>query len=469
MKHSVRSTLVTLGLGVLLQRILQLATFLCVGKALGVERLGTYAEGLGLAALLAVLAGTGVRNVLARAIAQEPAAAGTLVRAAVRARLLLGTALLVPAIAITFATAPQPWFWTLCLLQVLPTAFDLKNLLDATGRTGREVLLETSAAVLQLLLVAIWLLAGGQALEPLAAIALASRCLYAAGALPAIARLPQTPSLRPWHGLLRRSFTVSLGQTAHELMAAGDVWLVAVLFGQGAAGLYAVAIRLSTAALVPSAQLARLLLPHLLRATAAGDPQRTVRTALRATAFATLPMMAGGAVVAEGLCGLFGADFTFAAPALRIVLLALCLQHLGWQCSHALFAQGRDTAYAAGLWWPALVHALLLGTFAALGDAASAALAMLLAQVAYLGAGLALLRRSLAGTPWSFWIGPLATAAATAATAAVPGLALEGRLGLIAQLIAGGLGFGLALWLVELRGRVRTLGDGLAAASGFRG
>ena len=86
MKHSVRSTLVTLGLGVLLQRILQLATFLCVGKALGVERLGTYAEGLGLAALLAVLAGTGVRNVLARAIAQEPAAAGTLVRAAVRAR-----------------------------------------------------------------------------------------------------------------------------------------------------------------------------------------------------------------------------------------------------------------------------------------------------------------------------------------------------------------------------------------------
>lgn len=226
-KHSVRSTILTLGLGVLLQRLLQLATFLCVGKALGVERLGIYAEGLALAALLSVLAGSGVRNLLARAIARDTAAAGTLVRAAVRARLSIGAALLLPAIAIAFLRAERPWFWTLCLLQVLPTAFDLKNLLDASGRPGREVALETTASVVQLLLVAVWFAVGGRELEALAGIALGSRCIYALGALPAIARLPRAAVSQPWRQLLRGSLGVSLGQTAHELMAVGDVWLIA--------------------------------------------------------------------------------------------------------------------------------------------------------------------------------------------------------------------------------------------------
>ncbi len=471
-KHSVRSTLVTLGLGVAVQRLLQLATFLGIGRALGAERLGQFAEGQALAALLAVLAGTGVRNVLARAIAHQPEAAATLVRAAVRARLLVGSTLLLPAIALSFAASLQPWFWTLCLLQVVPGAFDLKNLLDAAGRTGREVALETATALLQLLLVGVWLASGGHELTPLAAIALGSRCLYAAGAVRTIARLPRTanvhpsPTLRPG---LRGSIAVSVGQTAHELMAAGDVWLVAQLFGQGTAGLYAIAVRLAAAALVPSAQLARLLLPHLLRATAAGDPQRTVRTAMRSTAFATLPMAAGGAIVALPLCGLCGPEFTAAAPALRLALLAGCLQHLGWQCSHALFASGRDAAYAASLWWPAVLHALLLGAFASVGSPASAALAMLLAQACYLGTGLWLQRGSLALASTNLWGSPFVAAAATAAAAMAPGLCGAGPLTLVLQLGAGGAAFAASLWCFELRGRHRRIGDGLAAASGFWG
>jgi O-antigen/teichoic acid export membrane protein len=465
-KHSVRSTLATLGIGVLVQRLLQLATFLCIGQALGVERLGRYAEGQALGALLAVLAGAGVRNVLARAIARQPDAAGTLLRTAVAARFRTGTALLAPALAIAFAVADEPWFYALCLLQVLPAAFDLKNLLDATGRTGREVAIETGTAALQFALVGAWLAAGGRDLLPLAAIALGCRSLYAAFAVPAIARLPRDPAIAPTTAL-RGSLPVSLGQTAHELLAAGDVWLVARLFDPETAGLYALAGRLATAALVPSGQLARLLLPHLLRATAAGDPQRTARTALRATAFATLPMVGGGLVVAEPLCALFGPGFAAAAPALRLVLLAGCLQHLGWQCSHALFAAGRDRAYAAGLWWPAVLHALLLGAFAAQPDAGSAALAMLLAQAAYLGNGLFGLRTTFASAPGQLWLRPLFVGAATAAAAAVPLALLDTKLALGAALTTGGLGFLLSLWCVELRGRVRGLGDGLASASGF--
>ena len=50
MKHSVRSTLVTLGLGTTMQRVLQLVTFLAIGRALGAPRLGQFAEGQALAA-----------------------------------------------------------------------------------------------------------------------------------------------------------------------------------------------------------------------------------------------------------------------------------------------------------------------------------------------------------------------------------------------------------------------------------
>lgn len=351
---------------------------------------------------------------------------------------------------------------------MLPAAFDLKNLLDASGRSGAEVALETSASLLQFVLVIGWLAAGGHDLTVLAGITLASRCVYAAGALPAIRALPHTGEAVSLENVFRRSLAVSLGQTAHELMTAGDVWLVAVLFGQATAGLYAVAVRIAAAALLPSAQVARLLLPHLLRATAAGSPARTVATALRATSFATLPMVAGGAVVAEPLCALFGADFVFAAPALRLVLLAACLQHLGWQCSHALFAAGRDAAYAAGLLGPAVLHALLLGTFAGGGDAASASLAMLGAQIAYLIAGLWLMRGALA-TSGRLWLGPLAVATATGLCAVVPALWLAGPVALAVQLTAGACGLLASLWLVELRGRWRRIGDGLAAASGFRG
>jgi hypothetical protein len=36
------------------------------------------------------------------------------------------------------------------------------------------------------------------------------------------------------------------------------------------------------------------------------------------------------------------------------------------------------------------------------------------------------------------------------------------------QLAAGGCACALGLWLVEFRGRIGRVGDGLAAASGFR-
>ncbi|MEO6595217.1 MAG: hypothetical protein ABIP94_10740 [Planctomycetota bacterium] len=484
MKHAVRSTLICLGLGVVGQRLLQLAAFVCIGRALGVDRLGLYAQGLALAGLLGVLASAGVRNLLARAVARNPAGARQLVLTAVRMRLGVGTALAAAATGLAWTTAADPWFWTVCALQVLPSAFDLKNLLDAAGRTRAEVALEVGAAAGQLVFVLLWLAAGGSDLTVLAAIALGSRCLYAIGAVAAIARLPGNEPDRAQPALAQRELVlprlgdrigIALAHSAHEAMATGDVWLVAACFGDGTAGLYAVAARFATAALLPSAQLARLLLPHMLHASSVGDPSRTFGTAWRATLLATLPMCAGGVAVAGPLCGLSGPEFTAAGPALVLLLFAGCLQHIGWQCSHALLASRRDAAYARSMLWPAVMHACLLGGSAAWfasahasQNARLAAACAALAHAVYALAGWRSAHRGSQTAAPARLTGVVAVTAATGLFAALPRACCDGALLLPMQLLAGGLAFGFGLWFIELRGRLRQIGDGLVSASGFR-
>jgi O-antigen/teichoic acid export membrane protein len=462
---------VALGAGIVVQRTCQLAAFVLAGHALGVAGLGVLAQGLAMAAVLAVATNAGVGNLAARAIAADPDAARGLVVAVVRRRLLLG-GLLASAVGLAgWLGTSKPLFWWLCALQVLPAAFDCKQLADATGRTRREVGLDAAVAALQLLAVVACTQLGQPGLETFAAIALAARCAYAGAAARAILRLRDGTTATPanvWHA------RPAAAQLLHEAMALGDVWLVAAVLGDAAAGFYALALRFAAAALLPSVQLVRLLLPHLLRAAGSGDAARTFATALRGTAFATLPVLAGGLVTANALCRLAGEAFAPAAPALVLLLLAGCLQHVGWQCSHALLAARADRTFAHLLGWPALAQATMLVALPALAPASGATGAVAAALVAVAGngafatVGLALLRPLWAGQQRRLWGQPLLLATITCATAAVPLAFDDHPLRLAAQLLAGALGYALGLWALELRSTWRRFGDGLTAASGFR-
>ena len=469
-KHTIRRTLLTLGVGMMLQRVCQLAAFLLIGRSLGVAGLGIYAQGLAVAAVLGSLAGAGIRNLTARSLAAQPGSARGLLLAAVRARLQLGLLLLLPVIGIAMEASARPWFWVWCALQVVPNAFDLKNLIDSAGRTGREVALESATALVQLLAVVAWNVLWPQQIEVLAAIALGCRCLYAIGSVAAIRSLPRDSHIGTSPP---RQLVLSGAQTAHELLTIGDVWLVALALGDAAAGYYAIGVRFAAAALLPSAQLARLLLPHLMRAGLEGDPRTTLATALRSTLLATLPMLAGGAAAAGPLCALSGEAFLAAAPALRLLLLAGCLQHLGWQCANTMLSIHRDRAFTVLLGLPAALQVamvMLLRTvpMEAATAATAAAGAAALAHTAFACSGLAITR--------PLWIHrrqllrhPTCIAASTGMAAAVPLLVGIGPLTLLLQLLAGAAMFVTGLWWLELRGRWRRLGDGLATASGFGG
>jgi O-antigen/teichoic acid export membrane protein len=471
-QHGVRRTLIALAGGAVLQRLCQLASFVLIGRSLGVSGLGVYAQGMALAAAFGVLTAAGLGQATARRVAAQPAAAGALVRAAVRRRFAIGVGLVVGAGALASATAAEPWFWWLCVLQTLPAACDQKPALDAGGQTRADVGFESAAALVQLGATAALALGEVTAPAAYAAVALGARCLHALGMARAILRLPGQRIVLDADA--KGYGSLAVGQIGHELLALGDVWLVALALGDAAAGLYGLGSRFAAAALVPSMQLARLLLPHHLHAAGSGDGGRTLTTALRATALATWPLAAGGAIVADGLCALSGEPFAAAAPTLRLLLLAGCAQHLGWQFSLALLANHRDAAYGHAFGWPAVAHASALallplaGPFAAEPGATAAAAIALCAQTSYALGAAALLRPRA-------WLraGDLRdTALVGAATAAAAGLAAApaaaGAATLPLQLLAGGAGFAGALWLVEFRGRLGRLGDGLAAASSLR-
>jgi O-antigen/teichoic acid export membrane protein len=209
----------------------------------------------------------------------------------------------------------------------------------------------------------------------------------------------------------------------------------------------------------------------LLHAEQKGDAKKTFGTAMRATLWLTAPICGGGLMVADSLCALSGPDFAVSGHVLRLLLFAGICQHVGWQCSHSLLASQRDRSYAHGLGWPAAFQACALIALVATPNMEAAMLATLaataaaVAQALYLVNGLSTLQvsreflRSLGG--------PLLAAATTAAAASLPVDWLTPAWQLPARICLGAAGYGIVLWLLELRGRFTQVGNGLATASGF--
>ncbi|MGE3172411.1 MAG: lipopolysaccharide biosynthesis protein [Planctomycetota bacterium] len=470
---SVRRVLLSLGLGLFVQRGAQLIALLVLARTLGEAATGVHAQGAAVAALLAMAAAAGMRNPVARALAREPDAARAWLRAAVRLRLERALVLAAATIAVAWAASASPWFWTLWALQSLPAAWDLKYLADAALRTRREVAIENVASASAAVATCAWLALGGTDLTVLAGLHLGCRLLYAGAALHTIAALPGAGAGPDLAALRREARALSWSQMFGCLCVEGDVWLIARLGGDAVAGLYAVAQRLASAAGMPTVQLTRLLFAHQLHAAQRGDARRTIRVSLRATALVLLPMLAGGAVVAGDLCGLFGAPFRAAAPALAWMLAAVTLQHLGWQGLMALLARGDDRGYTRALWVQSGVQLLgmlaLVPAFGAVGAAFAAALSH------GAGAGVALWPCRAAVRPLDWLRGPTLVAGGTGLAVSLCGAGIAAFAGpwsrsalLPAQLVAGALAALLGIWTVELRRRWRRIGAGLSEASGLR-
>jgi len=460
----VRAALGDLLAGALLQRLAQAAAAVVLARALGVERLGAYAFGLQLGQLLAILADAGPRAVAAREAAARPENAWAWIQASVRVRLLRAGVLFLAFAGAVSAFTREPLFLLLCGAQVFPAILDLKGLAEAVGRTRLEALLESLAAALYLALAGLLVLLGAADPAPLAAAFLAGRCL---SALLAAARLPllrPRRGARSWRAMAGGTGGLSLALLLHHLIRSCDIILLGWLAGPAQAGLFHTAQRLALAAETPLHVLGRLTRPHLHRAAAGGGCAATLERMIRASAFWIVPVAAGGWLVAGPLlAAFFGEPFAAGAWTLRWLLLAALLSGLGSHFGNALFARRRVGPYLRSLGLGMAANLGLSLCFIPLWGSAGTALATALSLAAATGLALGLLLREVAFDPFAPLLRPgLAALAPAGAAWAVPAW-----VGLPGRLLAGALGLVLALHLLELRGRWRSLGSGLERGSGF--
>jgi O-antigen/teichoic acid export membrane protein/GT2 family glycosyltransferase len=466
MSRAVQQTLLALGAGAVVQRMLLFVATICLARTLGPELLGDYAVGLQVSLLLGLASDAGVRLLTAREIvaAESPAAVAAWIHASLRVRLWLAGAAFAVFAPCAIALAADPLFWLLCGAAVFTTVFDQKGIADARGRTGDEVRLETLATAVYVAGIACLWAVEAMTLRALAATYLGSRLVYAVLArrcLPALPReVPAVPVLR----MLRTGGVLGATQVCSDLIRSSDLILLRAMLGAEAAGLFAAAQKVALAAEVPVRALSRLLQPHLQHAAARGDASGTLERSLRASAHLVLPIAAGGFVLAEPLVvRLFGHAYADAAWTLRWLLVASVLVGVGSRYGNMLFARRAHRTYVASIGAGLLLNlSLSVALIPAFGPAGTA-----LATVIATAVTSALAARALARTVALTWIRPFAHPVAHAVLVAAVAAAVPAPWGAFAAVAAGGLAFLIGLWVLELRGRRQDVGTGLQRSSGF--
>ncbi|MGE0456552.1 MAG: lipopolysaccharide biosynthesis protein [Vicinamibacteria bacterium] len=330
-------------------RVLGFVTGLLVARGLGPERFDDFAVLFGIAVLAAEASDFGLQGTASRALV-----AGTLdLRDVLGAKLRLTTGLLLAlALTVPFAGGRlAPAFGGLVVYFVLTSWSEMLGVaLRARGRPLREAaVIVTFRSCALALVVAAWLrgadllgyvaaLAG----SPLAAIALAAAFLRAGRS----AARSAPPPRRELRDVLRESLPLGVNGALSLLAQRVELFLIwgAGNFGAvgpGAAGLYAGALRFVEGVIQVPAAISQGALPALTREAGSGGRAVRERT-VASLALLAVPAAIGLAQLAPGvLLLLLGEPFVGAAPALRVLALAVVPVFLNVGVSHALLAAGR--------------------------------------------------------------------------------------------------------------------------------
>jgi O-antigen/teichoic acid export membrane protein len=326
-------------------RIFALATSFLLAAGLGVESFGVFAAASGVAVLLAELGELGLQQTAARALV-----AGTLgLRAMLRARLALTALALLVAAASATASAVLP---PLVLFFVLTGWSEFLGVaLRARGHRVAEamVLLSLRASTLAAVAVA---LAGDVSLTGLAWAHVASSLpplllgsVLAArvrGAGPVVA--PQAVAF-----VLKASLPLAVNGALALVALRVELLLVFALRGSYEAGLFGAALKIVEALNGVPTAISAGAMPSLTRealAAPAGTGPAPGPAAVRARTAASaallgVPAAVGLGLLAPGVVRLLGADYAGAAPALRVLSVAVVAHFMNSVLIHSLIAAGR--------------------------------------------------------------------------------------------------------------------------------
>jgi O-antigen/teichoic acid export membrane protein len=337
-------------------------------RRLAAEDFGVFALGTTIGWMAVVASDFGLQLHLARAVARAPDVAGRELRRWLRVRLgLAGAALLVVALGLAVfdarRLAPSILLFTVGYLAAGLVEF-VHYFYRGLSRTDIESTLTLwhRGGLLAVAMLVLWLrpdvtfLAGAMVVPPVVAgIYTLRRSARMAATVPGphgnIAR-PLLPEF------VRDVAPIGAGIVLSALYFRIDVFLLEAWRGTETVGLYNAVFRLIEALRLFPAALVAVMLPTLVRAA---GPAPLLRMSTALTAFGVAVAVVLQVVAARLVPMLYGAGFTEAVPAFRILAAAFPLMALNYALTHQVIGWNGHRAYAA-LCLGALIFNLALNT-----------------------------------------------------------------------------------------------------------
>ncbi len=385
--------------------LLLLVNSVILARGLGVERLGEYAYAMGIAALFGLVPNWGISTVVARTIAREPETGAGLVRTALLAQALLATAVLVaiPVFAAVLPEQPVPLAYIgLAAAQLALGTLSLPYLAVMHGRARYD---RVAVAELASGLIATLALCGAALLYGGVASFLWAHVL-AAGFAVLVARWAASPLLPKGEidtlrlGTLFREAT-PFGATiaVQSFYRRLDILLLGQMSSRVNLGLYNVAFKPISAVLNVGNTVAGVLFPVMVSSAQSGVPASFDRAVRGLGVAAPAVALAFSGLADPLLRGLYGAEFSAAAPLLVVLAWSAAANWLYAPLGVALQARGRER-----LWLSCLLGALALNAAANLWaiprwGALGAAAATLTSELVLLGLGVTMVWRELGIRP----------------------------------------------------------------------
>ncbi len=340
-------------------RLLQLATFAVLARALGASGFGDLGYLVAVLTFFQFLGDLGVEKIAVREIAREPERAAALAGAAITLRAILSVGAALAAIAFFLAAAPSPELARLGALCAVALPLTIGSIYPAYYTAVLRVPAAMRITVVQGAIASALLLAG--ALLPVlvpalrearlalvaAAFALAGPISFAASAW--IARADLRPRLAAdraaWGRLLGAAAPLAFNSICILILLRADQVILREVQGAEALGRYGAALRLyDTLTLVPAVL---LLSGFPLMARAAGHaPERLARTAAwgyRILSAFILPVALAVTILAEPILrALFGAPYADADRALALLTWSLFFSFSAMVTFDAITAAGQQ-------------------------------------------------------------------------------------------------------------------------------
>jgi len=414
-RRVLKNSAVTL-LGEVIGGGLYFAAAVVVARALGVERFGQFTSVVAFLWILQSVVDLGLRRILIREVATDPARAGA--HLGVASALLWGLSVLAVAVVAAGAALlglPREllhavWLAGLSVVPVFRTAG-----YGALCRAFEDMEVNAVGGVLQNLLFlagAVGAVRAGLGLRGVFAGLLLANLVtwgyYAVMVRRRYLRPRLVVDVRAAWGLLRASLPLGLGALLRKASWHVDTLLLTALAGAAAAGLYNAAYRFIHALNLLPKNLGQALFPAYARLGRRSEQAllEAHRRTLRFLSVLALPIPVALTVLADRVIGLFfDAAFAGAVPALQVLSWALVLVFPNALYANLFTALGRQGLYAASagacLGVNLVVDLLLIPRLGVLG----ACLGTLAAELALFAAGTGCLRRlgfraPLVGVSW---------------------------------------------------------------------